>query len=66
MALRCIDEGANGAIESLSIILPFIITAELPVISLISIFVKFYLDTRCVVDSYLKKAYAFFKTLFKN
>lgn len=66
VALRCIDEGANGAMESLGILLPFIITAELPVISLISIFVKFYLDTRCVVDFYLKKAYAFFKTLFKN
>jgi Proton-conducting membrane transporter len=54
VALNCIDEGANGAIESLNSLLPFIIMGELPVLSLISILVKFYLDTRCVLDSYLK------------
>jgi hypothetical protein len=63
VALNCIDEGAREAIDSLNSLLPFIIMAELPVLSLISIFVKFYLDTRCVLDSYLKKTHAFFLNL---
>jgi hypothetical protein len=54
VALSAIDEGAREALDSLNCILPFIIMAELPIISLISILVKFYLDTRCVLYSYLK------------
>lgn len=69
LTLNAINESAEGAKElinsdSSNSILPFIVMGELPVISLITIFVKFYLDTKCVWDSYLKKGYNFFKSKF--